>query len=60
MAGVCYVILANWGKGNNGMMEEWKRIVTSYTLRVAGYEMQVSSFGFLVMEEWKNGMMDKK
>jgi len=41
-------------------MEEWKRIVTSYTLRVAGYEMQVSSFGFLVMEEWKNGMMDKK
>jgi len=31
-----------------GMMEEWKRIVTGYTLRVAGYELQFSGLlGFI-------------
>jgi hypothetical protein len=47
VAGVCYVILANWGKGNNGIMEEWndgimdKQIGVGYRLQNARCELQV-------------------
>ena len=47
----CKLQVAGYGRTedwNDGMMEEWKRIVTGYTLRVAGYELQFSGLlGFI-------------